>query len=360
MADATWMLYGANGYTGELIADVAARRGLKPILAGRREDAVRAVAQRHGFEYRVFPLDNPDAIAAQLDGVSAIALAAGPFSATSKPVVAACLASKTHYLDITGEIAVFEACHRRDAEARAAGIALMPGVGFDVVPTDCVAATLAARMPDAVLLELAFAGDSGFSQGTAKTMVEGLGYGGAIRKDGVIVRVPTAWRVTEIPFRDRERTCVSIPWGDVSTAYYSTGIGHIVVYTYMPKKQLRSIKMVRPLLGALRWKPLQNMVKRRIERTVKGPSAEDRKTARSQVWGRVTGPDNRTLDATLVCLEGYRLTAETTVESVVRLLDSDLSGALTPSMAFGAGYIAEFDHCDLQVDEREEPARQSA
>src|SRR6185295_4523400 len=125
---------------------------------------------------------------------------------TSKPMVKACLAAGVHYLDITGEVAVFEAIFRRDEEAKKRGIALVPGVGFDVVPTDCLAAQLHAKLPDANELWLAFASGGSVSPGTMKTMVEGAGWGGAIRKDGTIVRVPHAWDVREIPFPSRPRT----------------------------------------------------------------------------------------------------------------------------------------------------------
>src|SRR6266545_4114126 len=114
----TFLLYGANGYTGELIAEEAVRRGLRPILAGRREEAVRPIAERLGLERRIFALTSPDEIARQLDGVAAVLLAAGPFSATSAPVVEACLRARKHYLDITGEIEVFEAIFRRGPQTR--------------------------------------------------------------------------------------------------------------------------------------------------------------------------------------------------------------------------------------------------
>jgi len=349
MGDGTWMVYGANGYTGELIAEEAARRGMTPILAGRRERAVRPIAERLDLDCRVFTLDHPDELAAQLADVDALVLAAGPFSATSRPAVDACIASKTHYLDITGEIAVFEACRRRDAEAKAAGIAVIPGVGFDVVPSDCLAASLKQALPSATSLELAFAGDGSWSRGTAKTMVEGMGEGGAIREDGRIRRVAPAWRSRKVPFRDRPRTCVSIPWGDVSTAYHSTGIPNIVVYMYMPQRMRKAVKAMTPLMPMLSWKPLQNLIKAGIEHAITGPDEETRESGHSQLWGCVTDADGNTVEGTLVAPEGYKLTAMATVESVRRVLDGVSAGALTPSMAFGAGFVTELEGCDLQI-----------
>src|SRR5688500_220953 len=197
------LLYGANGYTGELIADEAARRGVPVVLAGRRAEAIAPIAERLRADSRIFPLESGEQVARHLDGVTAVLLAAGPFAHTSAPVVEACIRRGIHYLDITGEIAVFEACKRRHADALAAGVTVLPGVGFDVVPTDCVAATLAAALPSATHLELAFGGGGGFSRGTAKTMLSGIGHGGAVRENGRIRGVPLAWRTRTIPFRDR-------------------------------------------------------------------------------------------------------------------------------------------------------------
>src|SRR5687767_3783927 len=129
---AVWMLYGANGFTGELIAAEALARGERPILAGRRADAVLPLAERLGLPSRIFGLDGD--VAANLAGVAAVVHAAGPFSATSRPMLDACFAAGAHYLDITGEIPVFEACHARGEEAKRRGVVVMPGVGFDVVP----------------------------------------------------------------------------------------------------------------------------------------------------------------------------------------------------------------------------------
>ncbi|HEX8155329.1 MAG TPA: saccharopine dehydrogenase NADP-binding domain-containing protein, partial [Thermoanaerobaculia bacterium] len=177
-----WMIYGANGYTGELIAREAVRRGERPILAGRSGDKIVPLAKELGLDARIFDLDRID-----LHDVDLVLHCAGPFTRTAKPMVRACLEARAHYLDITGELNVFEAVLARDADAKARGITLLPGVGFDVVPTDCLAAKLKERMPDATELWLAFYSRGGsISRGTMKTMIEHSGKGGAIRKDGAI------------------------------------------------------------------------------------------------------------------------------------------------------------------------------
>ena len=343
------LIYGANGYTGALIVEECVRRGMRPIVAGRRRELLAPLAQTHGLECRVASLDDPAALQAMLAGVTLVIHAAGPFFRTSKPMVQGCLAAGAHYLDITGEIAVFEGCKAQHAAAKAAEIVIMPGVGFDVVPTDCLAARLSDRLRGASLLELAFAGGGGFSRGTLKTMVLGSPQGGAIRKDGRITRVPAAWRTQTIPFRDRTRLAVTIPWGDVSTAYWSTKIPNIHTYLALPSSAVRSMKLMRLVSPVLSIPAVQQFVERQIERRVVGPSAETRATARMQVWGRVTHADGRSVEGTAVTPEGYRLTAIAAVESAHRVLThAPIAGYHTPSSAFGAGFLESLPECDIR------------
>jgi short subunit dehydrogenase-like uncharacterized protein len=293
---------------------------------------------------------SPSLMQAMLVGVTLVLHAAGPFFRTSKPMVQACLAAGTHYLDITGEIAVFEGCKGQHEKAVAAGIVIMPGVGFDVVPTDCLAARLSEQLRGASLLELAFAGGGGFSRGTLKTMVLGSPQGGAIRRDGQIVRVPAGWRTQVIPFRDRARLGVTIPWGDVSTAFWSTKIPNIHTYLALPRSAIRSMKLMRFVSPLLAVAPVQRLVEQQIDQRVSGPSAELRATARMHVWGRVTHADGRSVEGTAETPEGYRLTALAAVESARRVLVSaPPSGYHTPSSAFGSTFLESLPECDVLI-----------
>lgn len=340
----TWMLYGANGYTGKLIIEVAKRRGLSPILAGRNRAAIEALAAEFELECRVFDLDT---VAENLDGVSAVLLAAGPFVFTSAIVAEACIAKGIHYLDITGEIGVFEELHALDSRARAAGSVLLPGVGFDVVPSDCLAASLAQQMPDAVALELAFSGGQ-LSKGTTKTMLTHVGDGGAIRENGVIKPVPLAYHSKTIEFHDKRRPCTTIPWGDVSTAYHSTGIETIRVYSKANKAMVRQMKTIRFLSPLLQTAFAQKQLGRLIEAKVKGPGPSARASMKTELWGMVRDAEGKTIEGTLTTPEGYSLTAECATASVERIGVVE-PGFQTPSSAFGASYISEFDGCTLRV-----------
>ena len=342
------LIYGANGYTGQLIVEECARRGVTPILAGRRAESLTPLAATHGLETRVASLDDTAALTSLLTGVRVVLHCAGPFFRTSRPMVRACLASGVHYLDITGEIAVFEACKAKHEDATKAGIVVLPGVGFDVVPTDCLAARLAQRLPDAQLLELAFAGGGGFSRGTLKTMVLGSPQGGAIRENGRVIRVPAGWKTQLIPFRDKSRMAVTIPWGDVSTAHWSTKIPNIHTYLAVPPRSAQMMRLMRAVSPLLAVPFVQQFVERQIDARVHGPSADVRATARMRVWGRVTHADGRTVTGTAETAEGYRLTAISAVESARRVLnDPPSAGYHTPSSAFGAGFLETLPECDV-------------
>lgn len=339
-----WMIYGANGYTGELVAREAVRKGLSPILAGRNAETVGRLARELGLQSRAFSLDDPQGTAAELFGVKAVLHCAGPFVHTSAPMVAACLATGAHYLDITGEIPVFETVLARGEAARKAGVALIPGVGFDVVPSDCLAARLARALPDATQLVLAFYSEKGgISRGTMKTMIESLPHAGAIRKDGRIVPVPVAFDAREIDFgRAGRKWAMTIPWGDVSTAYHSTGIPNIRVYSGTPPGTIRKMKRWAPLLPLAGWGPIKRLAQSWVDRKVTGPSEELRETGRVHLWGEVKNAAGRAVTSTLETPEGYRFTAISAVESIERVLAGKVqSGAWTPSKAFGPDFVTE-------------------
>lgn len=329
-----WMIYGANGYTGALVAAEAARRGMKPILAGRDLHRIAQLADSLRLAWRAFPLTAPD-----LSGVDVVLHCAGPFSRTSAPMVGACVAAGADYLDITGEIGVFESIFARDAEARIRGVALIPGVGFDVVPTDCLAAMLAARLPDAEELLLAFSTSRGSvaSRGTLRTAIEGAARGGAIRERGRIRRVPLAVDVRDIPFPGGVRRAMSIPWGDVSTAFRTTGIPNIRVYRATSDRAIRRTRRLARLAPLLALPGAAPLLQRFIRSG--GPSDEQRANGRVELWGLVSR-GTESVSMTMTTPEAYELTVLTAIAAVERMLEgTPRAGALTPSQAFGAEFV---------------------
>ena len=336
MGGAALLLYGANGYTGGLIARRAVARGLRPILAGRSRAALERLAAELSLPHRVFALEDPAAVDAGLAGVSAVLHAAGPFSRTSRPVADGCLRCGVHYLDVTGEGAVFAALARRDAEARAAGVTLLPGVGFDVVPSDGLAAHLARRLPGASRLTLAFQAVGQPSRGTALTALEGIHLGGMVRRGGELTPVPAAWRTRDFDFGRGPVACMTIPWGDVWTAWHSTGIPDIEVYMAVPAG-LRAFALASRHLGpVLGSRPVQGALAALVRSRVTGPDAGALARGRSLLYGEVEHADGRRAAARLTAPEVYAFTALVAVECAERVLAGQARpGFLTPSLAFG-------------------------
>ncbi|HYW32986.1 MAG TPA: saccharopine dehydrogenase NADP-binding domain-containing protein [Gemmatimonas sp.] len=338
------LIYGANGYTGRLIVPVAVARGLSPILSGRDATAVNALATEHGLEARPASLDNAAALDDALRGITVVLHCAGPFSRTSKPMVDACLRAGAHYLDITGEVEIFEACATRDVEAKSRGVMLLPGTGFDVVPSDCLASHLARRLPDATSLALGFRSLGGLSRGTALTMAEGLGKPGVIRRAGRITPVPPGFHTRTIDFGDGPRLAVTIPWGDVSTAFHSTGIPDVRVYMSIHPKQLRSLKIAKWFGFFLQTPWMQEKLSARIKSGKPGPSDAARARGGSLLWGEATNAAGRTVVSRLRGPDGYSLTADTAVRCAMRALRGDAPvGFQTPSRAYGTDFIMECD-----------------
>jgi short subunit dehydrogenase-like uncharacterized protein len=334
-----WLIYGATGYTGRLIAREAARRGHRPVLAGRSAAPVEALAKELGLPARVVLLDEPAKIAQSLGDVTLVLNCAGPFSRTAEAWFAACLLARVHYLDITGEIDVLERAQALDAQAKAAGIVICPGVGFDVIPTDCVAAMLKEALPGAQQLALGFDGAQTMSPGTAKTMVENLAAGGKVRRQGRIVSVPYGYGRRRIDFGRGETRAMAVPWGDVVTAFYTTGIPNITVYARASRTQLQ----LAGLLNALRWvfrsRTVRRYLERRIEAKVSGPDDAARAAGSVFVWGEAHDGGTSAW-IRIRTAEAYALTVSGALGVVERLLENPAPpGSTTPARLMGSRYV---------------------
>ena len=341
-----YMIYGAYGYTGELIARLAVERGHRPILAGRHPEKVVALAEELGCEARVFKLEASQIVEQELSEVPAVLHCAGPFLHTYRPMSRACLRTGTHYLDVTGEAAVFESLASVSGEAREAGVMLLPGTGFDVVPSDCLAAHLKRRLPTATHLTLGFLAMGRVSRGTATTMAENLHRGGLVREDGRLKPVPAGYKERRIDFMGNgtEQDAVTIPWGDVSTAYHSTGIPNIEVYMAAPASQRRFMRLSRYIAPILGLGLVQGFIKGRIRSRPAGPNEAQRARGKSYLWGEVRdGQGNRAVSR-LRTPEGYTLTAHTAVAIMERVLAGEApAGFQTPSTAYGADFVLGID-----------------
>jgi short subunit dehydrogenase-like uncharacterized protein len=350
------MIYGAYGYTGELIARQAISRGHRPLLAGRRREELEKLSKELDLPNVCVSLDEPARLREALSRVAVVCHAAGPFVHTSAPMVDACLDAQTSYVDITGEIVVFRGVFARHAEAERRGIALMPGAGFDVVPSDCLARFVADAVPGATELQIAFASLGRPSAGTAKASFEGMLRGNFVRRDGKLTEIAWGEGVQKVRFSDRSRTVLPIPWGDLETAYRSTRIPNITTLMAVPEGAARLLALARPVaalarpvtkslmptvMAGLGSSAVRDVVIGAIDRFVKNPDAVARRGGRAYLWARASAGNGQAREAWLDTVDGYALTAESAVLALEKIADRRPVGALTPAQAFGADFVLE-------------------
>ncbi len=337
------LLYGANGYTGELIARYANEYNLVPILAGRNESSIRSLAERLQLPYRIFSLNDPATLRQQLTDVQLVIHAAGPFAHTCKQMVEACIATNTHYIDINGDISVFERIKQYDAAAKQANIMLMPGSGFDVIPTDCTALHLKEQLPDATHLQLAFLPKGGqISHGTATTMASRLGEGGTARENGKLVKKPLGHKQLTVDINGKKFFTMTIPWGDISTAHFTTGIETIEVYTGMKPVVYRFLKFQFLFNWILRKKFIRAYIQQKINSRPPGPTDEQRANAKTIVWGKVWNAKGEENISVLECANGYSVTAWGCLLITQKIMKGDFkAGYQTPASCYGKDLILE-------------------
>lgn len=341
------VIYGAYGYTGKLVSELASQQGRKVLLAGRRKEPLAQLAQSLNLPCQTADLEDATSLDALLQQAPVVLHCAGPFSRTARQMAAACLRTGTHYLDITGELAVFEHLYSLDAAARQANIQLMPGVGFDVVPTDCVANRLKADLPDATELELAFVTvGGGISHGTLTSTIERLGTSGAERRNGHLVPVRMGKHGRWITFGTKKRFVISIPWGDLFTAWVSTGIPNITTFTGASPKLYPWLRFLPLLNPILRTSWFRGMLQKRVDAKVYGPSPEQNQKGYAMVYGSVRNASGQQRELRLRVNETYRLTAETALLIAQKVASGNWkAGFRTPAQQFGSGLIAEVEGC---------------
>jgi len=296
---------------------------------------------------------------------------AGPFEETFSPMAKACLRNGLHYLDITGELSVFEAAHKLDKEAKDAKIMILPGTGNDVVPTDCLAARLKRRLPTATHLTMGMGtikepktkSKRPISHGTLKTMVGNLGQAMWVRREGKIVPGPAYLerKITLPRERAGEYSKVygaSIPWGDISTAYHSTAIPNVTFFFQVPLigrwiLWLFSFALFKWILG---FASLRTFLQNRIPQG--GPSEAHREETLMGFFGEVVDIKNGKMAVSLLRTEeGYKLTQLASVAVLQRVLKGDAPiGFRTPSTAYGEDFVTRiegsksvFEDLDIEV-----------
>lgn len=154
-----------------------------------------------------------------------------------------------------------------------------------MIPTDCIAAVLKEALPDATHLVLAFDAGGPMSPGTARTMVGSLRLGqrgGRVRRNGMIEEVPLAHSWRRVDFEGGSATAVAIAWGDIATAWFSTGIPNIETCVKVPVAIAiagPAFNWVRPLLASA---PDQKVLHQLAKRS-RGPNEKELRMGRSRL-----------------------------------------------------------------------------
>ena len=339
------LIYGANGYSGRMVVAAALRRGMQPVVAGRNEKQIAALGRELGLDHRSFDIGDRAALENGLAGITVVLHCAGPFSATALPMIDVCIARRIHYLDITGEFRVMEAVAARDADLRAAGVMAMCGTGMDVVPTDCLAAHMKRRLPGAIRLELYVRALEKLSRGTATTFVENMGLPNVVRENGVLVERVAGADCRSIVFPDGKRQAmVGLFWGDISTAWRTTGIPGIAVYMSLMPGTAPMLRIAGLLRRLLQTAGMQGFLKRQVQRWITGPDQAwaDKQTA--EFIAVASDAAGNSCRSHLSTREGYLFTAESASEIARRVLGGDFApGFQTPGKLFGADFVLEFE-----------------
>jgi short subunit dehydrogenase-like uncharacterized protein len=133
---------------------------------------------------------------------------------------------------------------------------------------------------------------------------------------------------------------MTIPWGDVSTAYHSTGIPNIEVYVAASlglRLAARASRYMGWLLGS---RFVQGLLKRRIRARAPGPTEEERARGRSLLWGEAGDDAGRKVVSRLRGPEGYTLTVRAALAVVERVLGGEAPpGFQTPSRVYGPDFV---------------------
>jgi short subunit dehydrogenase-like uncharacterized protein len=338
------LIFGASGFTGRLLAQRARTSCADTILAGRNRERLERVARECGLPCRVLALEDRRGLDAGLRDIAVVINAAGPFVSTARPMLEACLRAGTHYLDVSGELPVFQQAHGYDEAARAAGVMVMPGVGIVVVATDCLAAHVAAHMPDACRLRLAMSHTDLVSRGTYTSMIGLVREGVTVRRDGRLCAVPAGQLERGFDFGEGERLSTAFSWPDVFTAYCTTGIPNIEVYVEAGAWARSFYQLASYFAELLRLAPARKLLELQARFLPEGPSEEQRAAAPRVLVAEAEDRYRRCVEARLHTPNGYSFTALSALAIAERAIIGDVrTGFQTPAGVYGADFVLSLE-----------------
>ncbi len=353
MNKTTIMLYGANGFTAGIMLPKLKVLSCKIILAGRNKEAIALIAKKYGYETRIFDLDHAQIVEKNLQDCGLLLNCAGPFTKTAWPLASACVKVRCHYFDITGELSVFQSLFSLNEAARAAKVSIIPGMGFDIVPSDCLAKMLAEQLPDASSIMIAISTkNTRASHGTMKTLFLNIGMMSLASRNGVGIE-PVAKDDTHrnVTFNGRTIMCMRAPLADLFCTPKSTGIEHVDTYLAMPKQFERIVPIVNIVRNLAQRPALNKLFAKAIELLPNGPTAAQQQKGCAYIYGEARTNDNRIARAQLRTHEPYVYTGDALIKGAERFLREGLAcGFQTPSLAFGSHFAVEVDPASTRLE----------
>jgi short subunit dehydrogenase-like uncharacterized protein len=337
------LIYGATGYTGRLIAERLVHSRCHTVIAGRTPHRVQALSAVLGVAGRTIAIEEAEALDQALDDVDVLINAASPFASTAPALIESCLRTKTHYLDITGELPVFQNAFFHDEVARSRGIMIMPGAGLGVVASDCLAAHVAALVPDAKYLRIALLRPGSFSRGTFRSAL-GLAHSRvSIRRNGRMMSLPVGRLQRAFDFGDGERESVAVSWADVFTAYHSTGIRNIEAYFEADFASRALYQLGAGVADAMQLRPVKALIDVASGALPDGPSETRRQSERCVIVAEAEDSWRQVRSARLETSDGYSFTAQAAAAIAKRVMRGDfVSGFQTPARVYGADLALQF------------------
>lgn len=347
------LIYGATGYTGRLIAGRLLNSRSEPIVSGRTPDRVQALASELGVSARVSGIDQPQALDDALQDVDVLINAASPFASTAPALIESCLRTKTHYLDVTGELPVFQNAFGYDAAARKRGIMIMPGAGLAVVASDCLAKHVAELVPNAKYLRIALLRPGLFSRGSIRSALGLANSRVCIRRNQRLMSLPAGRLQRAFDFGDGERESVAVSWPDVFTAWYSTGIRNIEAYLEADFASRALYQVGAGVADTMQLKPFKALIEALTRALPEGPSEVRRRAERCVIVAEAEDSWRQRRCVRLTTVDGYSFTAEAAAAIAERILAGDFTcGFQTPASVYGADLVLE-----LEATHREELRR---
>lgn len=339
----SWMIYGATGFAGTLIAEEAVRHGLSPILAGRNAEKLSTLAERLGLKWVAFSLDDESALHEAAESVDLVLHTAGRFAETCASMMDACLAAKAHYLDISNEISVLQAAKSRHHLAEKIGVSIIPGVGFGTVASSCLARHVCEQTGEPILLEIIISPYvSERSVGATKSTLKTIALGGYVRRSGILESIPFGSGTKRIRTYYVDGNVLPVPSGDLEAAYLATGIANITVFMTMPIPPILARLILPSVQKLLSWSSLRELIFSWLDRRPTSSLVKPVDTnRRSWLWARAVDRHGNAVEAMLETGEGYAFTASASILAVKWVLGRHSAGANSPATAFGADFVLQ-------------------